>query len=318
LQAHFWARSGNWLFSDWRDLDFSRLRDDDGETLPGGVDRADAGTDGPATDAFTRQSVEALKLAMTQEGVLPVDDIARIMAAFYRRMDPRRPAKACGACGVMDVPLDAATSAAVGRAEAARIGVTRFVDVPLGDPLLGLLAYTPEEAAAYDIAVPPHIPDTPANREHWARYKLVKSSILIPPAGGEATTPGDQLPVRMHLYPALCVGAAGGTDAQPFSHGLQPHSTRLCGPCHQALTGASRPEPSVAAGWDLGDPRAAGLPELSWAESMAVARTRVLSTALNLRVQRNAGGWYLWGPSRVSVAAPRSPPTPLSQGRSTV
>ena len=161
MQAHFWARSGNWLFSDWRDLDFSRLSDDPADI-----------------EALTHQSVEKLMLAMTQEGVLPVNDIPRVMAAFYRRMDPRRPAKACGACGVMDVPLDAVAAAAVDRAEAARIGVTRFVDVQLHDPLLGLLAYTPEEADADDVVVPPHIPDTPANRDLWARYKLVKSSIL--------------------------------------------------------------------------------------------------------------------------------------------
>lgn len=204
MQAHFWARSGNWLFSDWRDLDFSRLRDDDPATAialqPDGADGA-APVDPADDDAFTPQSLEALKLAMTQEGVLPVDDIPRVMAAFHRRMDPRRPAKACGACGVMDVPLDVIGSAAAGRAEAARIGVTRFVDVQLGDALLAPLAYSPEEAAAYDIAVPPHIVDTPANREHWTRYKRVKSSVLLP-APGAALATDDPLPVRMHLYHA--------------------------------------------------------------------------------------------------------------------
>jgi len=287
MQAHFWARTGNWRFCDWRHLDFSRLRADPdgaGTELPAG-----AAADDP-DDAMTALSVEALKLAMTQEGVLPVDAIPRVMAAFHRRMDPTRPAKACGSCGVMDVPMDDD----VGRAEAARIGVTRFFDVHLGSQLLAPLAYTPDEAAAYDAAVPPHIEDTPENRAYWMRYKLVKSSLLLPEglqAQAPDAPPSDSLPVRMHLYPALCTGDAGGTDEQPFSHGLQPHSTRLCSSCHKALSRAVpvRPAPSVAAGWDLGDPSAAGLPELSYAENMAVARTRILSTALNLRVQRNAG-----------------------------
>ena len=211
MQAHFWARTGNWRFSDWRHLDFSRLRADPdaaGTALPGGV-----AADDP-DDAMTALSVEALKLAMTQEGVLPVDAIPRVMAAFHRRMDPTRPAKACGSCGVMDVPMDDD----VGRAEAARIGVTRFFDVHLGSPLLAPLAYSPDEAAAYDAAVPPHIEDTPENRAYWMRYKLVKSSLLLAEglqAQAPDALPSDSLPVRMHLYPALCTGVYGLGSASP-------------------------------------------------------------------------------------------------------
>ena len=78
---------------------------------------------------------------------------------------------------------------------------------------------------------------------------------------------------RLHLYPQLCTAT----------------TTTLCSSCDSALSSGRVPAPSIAGGWDLGSPELAQppLPELSFAEKLCIARTRVLSTALNIRVPRS-------------------------------
>ena len=97
---------------------------------------------------------------------------------------------------------------------------------------------------------------------------------------------------RYHLYPDLCTGAET-PPGTPFLHGLPAHAARLCDKCHTALHHPNAdkriPSPSIASGWDLGMPERANLPPLSWAESLAVSTTRVLSSALNIRTERTGG-----------------------------
>ena len=112
-------------------------------------------------------------------------DIERVMAAYYARMDPTQSPRSCGSCGVMDIPIDEALPAAP---RASDVGVESFREVRLDDPILTLLLYTDAQNAAYDLAVPSHVPDTPVNRERWQRFRPVISAVTLR-AGEEVPLP---------------------------------------------------------------------------------------------------------------------------------
>ncbi len=61
---------------------------------------------------------------------------------------------------------------------------------------------------------------------------------------------------------------------------------RSCKRCKTSLAKHKRPPFSIAAGWDLGDPARAGLPELSFCDNLFVQRVRVLHAAMNIRLGR--------------------------------
>ena len=297
-QGLFWARTYNWLFEPWRDADFG---------------------------AMSEETATELKAAMRSECEVGAADIERVMAAYYARMDPTQSPRSCGCCGVMDIPIDEALP---GAPRASDVGVESFREVRLDDPILALLLYTDAQNTAYDLPVPSHVPDTPANRERWQRFRPVISAVtlrageevpvavpvandscavcLVQLDSAKPSSPLQSLPCqhvfhsecigewlrqsltcpvcrcvvpppppvqRLHLYPQLCTAT----------------TTTLCSSCDSALSSGRVPAPSIAGGWDLGSPELAQppLPELSFAEKLCIARTRVLSTALNIRVPRS-------------------------------
>ena len=117
---------------------------------------------------------------------------------------------------------------------------------------LGPLVYTVEQNATFDQHVPPHVEDTPLNRELWQRYRRVHSNFEV---CGQ----------RLHLYPEL-VSADGHID--------------LCVECHTALRSGTVPKRCIAAGWDLGSSQRANLPQPSFLESLCLVRTRVPQSLL--------------------------------------
>ena len=297
-QGLFWARTYNWLFEPWRDTDFGEM---------------------------SEETATELKAAMRSECEVGAADIERVMAAYYARMDPTQSPRSCGCCGVMDIPIDAALP---GAPRASDVGVESFREVRLDDPILALLLYTDAQNTAYDLPVPSHVPDTPANRERWQRFRPVISAVtlrageevpvavpvandscavcLVQLDSAKPSSPLQSLPCqhvfhsecigewlrqsltcpvcrcvvpppppvqRLHLYPQLCTAT----------------TTSLCSSCDSALSSGRVPAPSIAGGWDLGSPELAQppLPELSFAEKLCIARTRVLLTALNIRVPRS-------------------------------
>ena len=312
--AHFWARSWNWLFEDWRNADLAAMSPDEGRRFAN---------------------------AISSEAYLADHDLVRCMAKYRERFDPTQPARACGCCGRADVPLP--PESRLDPALVGLMGVLSFTEVRLDSRFMQPLQYTPEQTAAYELPVPRHINDTAAARENWARYRLAISQIPVRLPDGTVT--------RLHLYPQLCgaVGhvpspfvprvpprpgarvaaaaaaaaagggggahtddaatgarggggggggaAAGGADARPVLLEREPvaadaYTTHVCGDCYTSLRARRAPRICVASGWDLGTPEHAGLNCLSLAGELAVARARCLSTALNLRLPRRAGYYF--------------------------
>jgi len=275
--ALFFARTYNWQFAEWRDADFAALPAD---------------------------QVEALKAAIDDEARVTDGDVVRCTGKYYARMDPTQPAVACGSCGWQDVPMAKHDSDA--------FDIMEYRQVPLDSPLLGPLRYLAAEDSRYDW--PAHIPRTAENEVLWRRYRRVIS--MVQTADG----------MRYHLLPeqvmvtvpaagavsagAGCCGAAScgagaaachdrHTDgstvlASELAGPIDPASATvmLCSKCYAALSGRRpiRPERSIAAGWDLGQPERANLPMLSLAEEFAIARTRLMTTALNVRIPRPGTG----------------------------
>ena len=77
----------------------------------------------------------------------------------------------------------------------------------------------------------------------------------------------------MHLYPELC-------DKDEID---------ICEICKDQLENEQIPKISISSGFDLGSSKRAQLPDLSWAEILCISQTRVLSTALNIRIPKKAG-----------------------------
>ena len=297
-QGLFWARTYNWLFEPWRDADFGEM---------------------------SEETAAELKAAMRSECEVGAADIERVMAAYYARMDPTQSPRSCGCCGVMDIPIDEALP---GAPRSSDVGVESFREVRLDDPILALLLYTDAQNTAYDLPVPSHVPDTPANRERWQRFRPVISAVtlrageevpvavpvandscavcLVQLDSAKPSSPLQSLPCQ-HVFHSECIGewlrqsltcpvcrcvVPPPPPVQRFH--LYPQlctatTTTLCSSCDSALSSGRVPAPSIAGGWDLGSPELAQppLPELSFAEKLCIARTRVLSTALNIRVPRS-------------------------------
>jgi len=156
-QAFFWGRSYNWLFADWRNVDFTSL------DIP---------------------TAHAIAQAMEEEGMVQDDDVIRCVSTYTSLMDPGQPVLACVCCGILDVPV---TGERPGRDTAhiaahLRNRIRQYIRLALeitpgvlhGD--LGPLVYTVEQNATFDQHVPPHVEDTPLNRELWQRYRRVHSN----------------------------------------------------------------------------------------------------------------------------------------------
>ena len=271
-QALFWANTYNWKFERWRDTPFDASMPSD--------------------------EVAALVAAMNEEAEVTYADIERCTARYLRRCPPGQPAQACAACGTCDVPVVHSTVA-----EADRVGVTHFHTVPFFQDYgqgvclnadLKPLVYTREQDEAYNRVVPSHVVDTDDNRRHWARFRDVQSSL-------ELREPASNRLLRLHLYPELCGLPPAGCGPQPDNAYRLPAvgedpalagHLRLCNPCYQRLRVGQVPEPSVAAGWDLGSAARVGLPTLSWAETRAISRCRPLSAAFTVRLPRRPGQYH--------------------------
>ena len=82
---------------------------------------------------------------------------------------------------------------------------------------------------------------------------------------------------RCHLYPEL----------------IEPNgNANLCLNCHDILRRGNRPDKSIARGYDFGNADRIGLPELNFVEEMCIVRTRVLTSALNLRLPKARGQYH--------------------------
>lgn len=269
--------------------------------------------------------------ALEEEAGVDENDYVRFMAGYYRRMDPTQTAKACGSCGVSDVPAEG-----LSEADSEAIGIVSFTRVQLPNVtqrgsshtcagkcrrdcpfLLEPLEYTTAELDAYNADYPSHILPPSAlegsaldawrdeQRRDWTDFRRVVSNVALDnsghavsrvgfssvDAGGRPisvditgseltgkrtpriTSPETPPALRLHLYPEVCAA----------------NETHLCGPCMRSLLARRRPEPSIAAGWDLGTPAYADMPTLSWAEKRAISKTRILCTAFNIDAPKKSG-----------------------------
>ena len=276
--------------------------------------------------------------ALDDEVGVDADDYCRFMTAYYNRMDPTQTARACGCCGAVDVPATDTTEAdseAMGILsfttvslpnDALRVGRHSCSGAcPSTCPfLLDPLIYTQAEREAYYAPFPDHIVPPlglegcrldawrDEQQRDWIRFRRIISNVAVNAEGravsrvgfGPEMEPvdvtgsrleGNRAPVLdsaagpparlLHLYPELCTG----------------NETDICGPCMRALARRRRPEPSIAAGWDLGTPAYSDMPRLSWAEKRAVSKTRILSTAFNIddSVARREGTLSCIHPSKL-------------------
>ena len=223
---------------------------------------------------MTSERADVLKAAMAQEANVTDDDIERSTRSFFSRVSPNKPASACGCCGIMDIEVDINTSAGqvpFSPLKRSNMSIVNFHTVPLNNPLLFVLQYTIEEEITYNLLVPPHIIDNEANRDRWTIFKRIISMFLVHING---------IPIRYHLYPELC--------------SAETNTTQICEECFSKLnqSPARIPVPSIKAGWDLGSPERAGLPELTFAETLCISKVRVYSAALNFRLPRTSSPAY--------------------------
>ena len=182
--------------------------------------------------------------------------------------------------------------------------------------LLLPLEYTPLQKQEY--VFPQHISDTvhdtPDNREHYNRYRLMRSSVVIDAdghvvtetknglAGGHAMDTNGCIPncVRLHLAPDLCATSNSdttfaGTGGNTLSWGPDNSAdyTMVCDMCLEQLLQCKKPHISIASYYDLGQPERAGMPNLTLAERLAVSQTCIFSTMLRINLDHpNRDGVY--------------------------
>jgi hypothetical protein len=168
--AVYWARTGNYLFEDYRNEDFANME---------------------------LEVADRLKAAAASEALVTDQDIERCMSNFTSRVSPNLPASACGCCGTMDVEIDWPVGMP-GRpsvVQQSAMGIESFVEYNLNSDLLIPLRYTGAQETTYSLPVPRHIENNELNRERWTRFKNVISMVVV--------NINDSF-VRMHLYPELC------------------------------------------------------------------------------------------------------------------
>lgn len=127
-------------------------------------------------------------------------------------------------------------------------------------------------------AIPGHIAadDEQQNRILYNRYRNVRSNIIVAHPDEQVEGVGE-ISRRYHLYHELV------------------HSNRymsLCKDCFIALQSGRRPDRSICTGYDLGNPARCGLLELNWMEELCIVRTRVLTSAVNLRLPKPRGHYH--------------------------
>jgi len=221
---------------------------------------------------ITSEQAGALKAAMTQEASVTDNDIERCTKSFFSRVSPNKPASACSCCGMMDIEIDINEDAGqvpFVASKRSNIAIIEFHTIVLNSPLLIVLQYTEEQEMNYNLLVPSHIEDNELNRQRWLQFKLIKSMIVLT---------FEDVPLRYHLYPELC--------------NVESNTTKLCNDCFTKLRNNRIPSPSIAAGWDIGNPERANLPELTFAETLCISKVRVYSAALNFRLPRTSSPAY--------------------------
>ena len=224
---------------------------------------------------MTSERADVLKAAMEEEAYVFDEDIERCTQSFFSRVSPNKPASACGCCGVMDIEVDINTNAGqlpFSELKRNNMSIVSFHTVPLNSPLLFVLRYTTEQENTYNLFVPEHIIDNEINRDRWTRFKRIISMFVVN---------FNNISTRYHLYPELC--------------STRTNTTQICEECYTELNnprGSRIPVPSIAAGWDIGSAERAGLPELTFAETLCISKVRVYSAALNFRLPRTSSPAY--------------------------
>ena len=142
LQCLFWARTYNWQFEKYRDVNF---------------------------DTLSPEALSELKLAMDQEGFVRDSDIEACTPEYFSRMSPNVVAINCACCGHRDVPRDMDIP---NFKEDVKIqGIRSYFNIRLSDPKLVPLRYTALETELYNKLVPLHITENEENIVLWSRYK---------------------------------------------------------------------------------------------------------------------------------------------------
>ena len=224
---------------------------------------------------MTSERADVLKAAMAQEANVTDEDTERCTRSFFSRVSPNKPASACGCCGIMDIEVDINENAGqvpFSPLKRNNMSIVNFHTVFLNSPLLNVLRYTEEQENTYNLVVPRHITDNEVNRIRWTRFKRIISMFVVH---------FNDEQIRYHLYPELCSAATNTTQIceDCFTELNNPRSTRI-------------PVPSIAAGWDIGNPERADLPELTFAETLCISKVRVYSAALNFRLPRTSSPAY--------------------------
>ena len=270
-QAAFWAQSRLAKFDDFRNDNMDSLSEEEKQRLERGLN----------------------------EEMRPTErDQLECMREYSLRMGGNQPARGCACCGRMDVPLDE-TSHLNHAKEAKELGIHSFtlVRAALHPEVMAVLRYTPEETRDLWDSLPSHIENTEENVTLWRRYRKIRSNVRwssehveYDPDWDETTSvvSDEDSPPLYHLYPELCYGLRNHMEfyvCDLCSLDLLPNMGKGKG-SKKGKKAANRPFVSIATEFDLGMPERAGLPKLSFLGELVLARTRVLSCILNVKLPR--------------------------------
>ena len=219
------------------------------------------------------------------------------MREYSVRMGGNQPARGCACCGRMDVPLDESNHEDHAK-ESKELGIHSFTFVRAASnpEVMTALQYTVEETRDLWDELPVHIhPKNEETRSLWRRYRKIRSNVRWSSdiqeydSSDEETmrvTSDGNIPPLYHLYPELCSGSGGNFSfylCDVCSPDLLPNMGKG-GNSKKKKKSVYRPFLCIASGFDLGMPERADLPPLSFLGEIVLARTRVLSCILNIKM----------------------------------
>ena len=219
----------------------------------------------------TEVDYEEFLTALKQDQYVDEDIAKSCMKEYHRRMNPTIGCQACGCCGISDIPMNDCNEL-----EKSSDDILYFHMVSILDERLEILRYTQEEYNHYTSDIPhDQIEDTEENRYRWERYKL---SIAIVEKQID-----EQRSYFYHLYNEL--------------YDIENDLVLICDVCMKSLSKHKVPNISVKNGWDLGMPDKVNNPplrKLSFIEEFVLQRVRVLSSAINITLNRPKGQYNVF------------------------